>query len=172
MPPLCLLLVPACCYLSSVPLWPSALFFCDILPRRFSCRLHYGLYSSPQFIHHPLSKLLANLLHFCDTFYNGGPLGTTAKYGPQAKRLSCTVDKGLLEMLMTHLVLGFVSLSVMRLSGVFPPLFLWRNQLNLFTCHIWVLMCLDSLLVLMNVIHSSMESLSKMPLSRFIHVSI
>ena len=53
-----------------------------------------------------------------------------------------------------------------------PPLFLWHNRLNLFTCLIWVLMCLASLLVLMNVLHSSMESLSKMPLSRFIHVLI
>ena len=150
----------------------------------------------------PLSSSTSPCPSFGQTFstavilYIGGALSITAKFGPQANRLSCVVDKGLLEMFMTHLALGFVPFTVVVVSGVIltspsvsccfgaclpwlpcrsfeqPPLFLWHNQLNLFTCLVWVLMCLDSLLVLMNTIHSSMESLSKMPFSQFIHVSI
>ena len=58
----------------------------------------------------PLSSSAAPCSSFWHTFstsvmhsMKGGSLGTTAKFGPQAKSLSCTVVKGLLEMLMTHL---------------------------------------------------------------------
>ena len=47
----------------------------------------------------------------------GGSLGTIAKFGPQAKSLSCTVDKGLLEMLMTHLALDLVVVVVVLASS-------------------------------------------------------
>ena len=155
------------------------------------------LNSSPQLICLPLPRLLADLLYCCNTLNNGGPLGNTAKLGLQANRLSCTVVKGLLEVLMTHLALcGSGPVTVAVVTGfeiVFssvscciwscspwlpcrwfeqPPVFLWHNPLNLFICLIWVLMCLDSLLALMNTIHPSMVSLSKMPFNQFIHVSI
>ena len=114
MPPHYLLSGPVYCCLSSIPLWPCALlWWC--LPGCF-CLLQYGFNSSSEFICSPLFKLLANLLNLCNTFYNGGSLSTISKFGPQAKSLSCAVDKGLLEMLMTQYFLGLVVLLVVNVS--------------------------------------------------------
>ena len=147
----------------------------------------------------PLSSSATPCSSFWHTFSTsvmqstmGGSLSTIAKFGPWAKSLSCTVDKGLLEMLMTHLALDLVVVVVLLASSAvdgvslvfstvspavscsfdaclpmppycwfeWPPLFFWHNQLNLFICLNWVLMCLDSFLVLMKTIHSSIDSSS------------
>ena len=53
-----------------------------------------------------------------------------------------------------------------------PPGFSWHNLLNLDRCLSKVLRCLLSLLISMNVLHSSMIALSRMSSYWFIHVSL
>ena len=107
MPPLYLLsgLVYYCLFNSPMALHSSLVMFCLGVFAFFKMVLILPLSSSAT----PCSSFWHTFSTSIMQSTRGGSLSTIAKFGPQAKSLSCTVDKGLLEMLMTHLALDVFS---------------------------------------------------------------
>ena len=120
----------------------------------------------------------------------GGSLGTMIKFGPWANRHSCDSVRGVLEMFLTQFLpmVLVLSLSLALLFLIWsefefeqpcspcwmfewPPVLLWHNLLNLATRQSKVFRCLDSLLILIKFVHSSIVSLSNLSSRVFLHVS-